>query len=89
MDTSAFEIKEMIPANNWRAAFKTTTGYYSEPVAVWARVLNTADDDHEMIVGLIPDGHELRPAVQNDDFHSYCLESEARHYLEDLREGRL
>lgn len=89
MDTSGFAIKEMIPASNWRAVFRTETGFFTEPVALWCRVIDLADHDHEMVMGYIADGPELQPAAENPLFHSYCQESEVRHYIEDLREGRL
>ena len=89
MDTAAFDLKGAFPATGWRAVYKAETGFFSVPLACWGVVEDLADDDRPLVVGYVPEGPELRPAPENELFHSYCTESEVIHYLEDLREGRL
>ena len=87
MDTPGFEIKEIIPVTGWRAVFKVNNGFFTEPVGAWGLVED--EEGSQRVMGFVADGPELRPAPENVLFHSYCSESEAIRYLEDLKEGRL
>ena len=80
-------LAEMIPATGWRAIFKTETGFFTEPVAIWGKVENPGGV--QSVVGFCVDGQELRPVTESSMFHSYCPEGEARFFVEDLKEGRL
>ena len=67
-----YKILQIIPANGWRAGFKTNSGTVWESLGCWALVQFSPATDHG-VIGMVQDekSAKLVPVVLVDSFVGY------------------